>query len=177
MGSKSEIVIRRAIPTDAHSIYSLYKRVTTEFPAALARGCDEIQMDYVEQFMDASHEHGVELVAEQDNVVVGELHTYRSDLKVFSHVFCNLTIAISPSFHSRGIGRRLFTSLLNIVTYEYPEIRRIELVVRESNRRAIKLYESVGFSVEGQMIGRICTPDGSFEADVPMAWLRGNHIL
>ncbi|MEO7387233.1 MAG: hypothetical protein ABIX37_09885 [Gammaproteobacteria bacterium] len=47
------------------------------------------------------------------------------------------------------------------------------MIARESNRRAIELYRSLGFVEEGRLVERICRPDGGYEADVPMAWIRG----
>ena len=53
------------------------------------------------------------------------------------------------------------------------DIHRIELMARESNGRAISLYRSLGFRIEGRLEGRIRGTDGQFEADLPMAWRRG----
>jgi ribosomal protein S18 acetylase RimI-like enzyme len=58
------------------------------------------------------------------------------------------------------------------VTEEYPHIKRVELIARESNEEAIRFYESLGFSVEGKMKSRIRNVDGTLEADIPMAWIR-----
>lgn len=42
---------------------------------------------------------------------------------------------------------------------------------QESNARALRLYESLGFVREGRMERRIRTPLGTgVEADIPMAW-------
>jgi putative acetyltransferase len=48
----------------------------------------------------------------------------------------------------------------------------VELIARESNARAIGLYESLGFRREGRLEGRVRRPDGVVEADIPMAWVR-----
>ena len=42
----------------------------------------------------------------------------------------------------------------------------------EYNERALRLYESLGFKQEGRMERRFRGPEGRYEADVPMAWLR-----
>jgi RimJ/RimL family protein N-acetyltransferase len=44
------------------------------------------------------------------------------------------------------------------------------LLVRESNHRAIALYEKLGFQQEGRLLGRVSIMPGQFEADIPMAW-------
>jgi ribosomal protein S18 acetylase RimI-like enzyme len=48
----------------------------------------------------------------------------------------------------------------------------VELIARESNAKAIAFYQSLGFVIEGRFERRIRNPDGSLEADIPMAWLR-----
>jgi putative acetyltransferase len=87
-------------------------------------------------------------------------------------VLGNLTVAVSPAAQGRGIGRRLFERLLTEVRLHWPHIQRVELVTQESNQRAQRLYESLGFVREGRMERRIRSPHGGVEADIPMAWLR-----
>lgn len=55
------------------------------------------------------------------------------------------TIAVSPDWAGRGLGRRLATHAIAALTAE--GVRRIYLEVRAENGRAIALYESMGFRV------------------------------
>jgi ribosomal-protein-alanine N-acetyltransferase len=55
------------------------------------------------------------------------------------------TIAVSPGWAGRGLGRRLAAHGIESLTRE--GIRRIYLEVRAENDRAIALYESMGFRV------------------------------
>ena len=70
------------------------------------------------------------------------------------------------------MGRALFTTLLDTVTRERPDIVRVELMTAERNHRAQRLYESVGFIREGRLDRAIRGVDGTPEADIPMAWFR-----
>lgn len=79
---------------------------------------------------------------------------------------------MAPEAQGSGVGRRLFEEFLAEVRTNRPEVLRVELIARESNARAIAFYESLGFRREGRMEGRIRNLDGSFEADIPMAWGR-----
>lgn len=65
----------------------------------------------------------------------------------------------------------LFTTVLDKVRSEHPDILRVELITQESNNAARSLYMSLGFVEEGRMGKKIRRKDGEFEADVPMAWL------
>lgn len=176
MGDVSGPIIRAGTLDDAPAIQALYRAVAAT-PGGIARAPDEVTMDYVEEFVEHSLQGGVLLVAELEGLpgLAGELHAYRSDIRVFARVLGDLTVAVHPGAQGKGIGRQLFTRLLDLVTREHPDITRVELIAQEGNARALHLYESMGFRREGRLEGRIRNPDGSIEADIPMAWLRGER--
>jgi putative acetyltransferase len=163
--------IRPASPIDCDVIAALYRRVA-RLPGGLARLEDEISEDYVAGFVHRACERGIILVAvANDGALAGEIHAYRSELFCFAHVLGDLTIAVDPGHQSAGVGRQLFTRFMELAEAE-PDVLRIELVARESNRRALAFYNSLGFVIEGDFRRRIRNPDGSLESDVPMAWIR-----
>jgi len=55
-------------------------------------------------------------------------------------------IAIKGEYQGRGLGRKLLTAVLDSLAGEVDEVY---LEVRTSNRKAISLYESAGFSCAG----------------------------
>ena len=164
-------MVRRTELEDREEIYSLYRRVA-RVPGGLARYEDEIDHNYVEGFIGNSIERGLSMVVEIEGSIVGELHAYRPGLRVFDHVLSDLTICIDPQCQGSGLGRELFTEYMETVKREMGEILRVELIARESNKRAIKFYESLGFEIEGSFAGRIRGVTEKLEADIPMAWTR-----
>jgi putative acetyltransferase len=166
-------VIRPGTTSDTAAIIALYRAVAAT-PGGIARAPDEVTASYVEAFVAASLERGVILVAEVDGLpgLAGELHAYRGEVRIFRHVLGDLTVAVHPSAQGRGIGRQLFTTLLDVVTREHPDVSRVELITAESNQRALRLYEGVGFRREGRLAGRITGPGGTRDADIPLAWFR-----
>lgn len=164
----SSITIRPSVPADAPAVRALYQRVART-SGGIARQPDEITADYVEHFLHRAHAQGVGLVAEQAGQVVAEIHTYASGLRIFSHVLGDLTVAVDAAVQGTGVGRRLFETLLTEVRARFPHVSRVELLVRESNARAIGLYEKLGFRREGRFEGRVAGEHG-LEADIPMAW-------
>lgn len=58
-----------------------------------------------------------------------------------------LTMTVAPEFEGRGYGRFLLQALLREATER--GAAQLFLEVRQSNQRAIHLYESVGFTISG----------------------------
>jgi len=168
--------IRTALPEDTERIKILYKSVVKE-ESGLARKEQEITDDYVNHFIEKSLAHGLIIVAEHPDdpeQLIGEVHAYPSTIKTFRHVLSDLTIAVHPQFQGKKVGRTLFTIFMEEVGKNRTDIGKVELFVRESNLKAIQLYQSMGFLIEGRMEMRIRTKEGLFEADIPMGWQNPN---
>ena len=163
--------VRHGALTDVERIIMLYRHVAAT-SGGLARTEEEITLEYVEGFVQKSLAKGIILVAEEAGMIVGEIHCYKPELDIFTNVFGDLTIAVHPQFQHRGIGGAIFSTLIHEVETRHPEILRIEIVARESNTKAVALYESLGFQIEGRFKKRIPTSDGGFESDLSLAWLR-----
>ena len=123
-------------------------------------------------FMGNAANNGIEYVAEhaESKTIIGEIHCYKLQPGVFAHILSELTIAVDPGFQQQGVGKRLFQTLLKEVEENRKDILRIELIARESNKKAIAFYQSLGFTIEGRLVNRIQSTSGGFEADIPMAW-------
>ena len=168
--------IRLANTHDEEAIYKLYKAVSQNV-GGIARQESEITSDYIKTNLEKSILKGICLVIENlgnTNELIAEIHCYKPEPKVFSHVLSDLTIVVHPNYTGKGIGHLIFSSLLNKIETDYNTILRVELIARESNLKAIKLYQSLGFVIEGKFEKRIKNNDGSFEADIPMAWINKN---
>jgi ribosomal protein S18 acetylase RimI-like enzyme len=165
--------IRTATLDDAPAIERLYVTVAS-ITGGLARQPDEITRDYIDGFVRRSLGDGVIVVAEVEGVegLAGELHAYRNPLRLFNHVYGSLTVAVHPEAQGRGVGRALFESLLQTVRLKRSDVLRVELVTAESNARALRLYESVGFVREGRFDRAMRDANGVTDADIPMAWFR-----
>ncbi len=169
---QAETTIRCSSPDDLSAIVALYKAVG-QSGGGIARTPDEVTEGYVSGFLDASLTDGIALVAtDAARNIVAEIHAHPLGPRTFAHVLGDLTIAVHPSWQGQGVGRRIFNELLETVLRDMPHILRVELVSRETNHRAIAMYESLGFRAEGRMTNRIRLEDGSLDADIPMSWHR-----
>lgn len=167
------MIVESASASDPAGILALYRAVAA-IPGGLARALEEVTPDYVAHFLARSLAAGVILVARDPatGTILGEIHAYVPEPRAFSHVLGDLTIAVHPDGQGRGTGRRLVEGFLSVVVLQRPRIRRVELIARESNRRAIDLYLKFGFVEEGRLVDRIQSTGGGYEADVAMAWNR-----
>src|SRR6476620_10076732 len=107
--------VRQADSNDFNKIYALYKKVATE-TTGLARSVEEITDEYIQHVMKSASHTGVQFIVDHpnsSNEIIAEVHCYKLGPKVFGHVLSELTIAVDPDFHGKGIGKMIFTHLLN----------------------------------------------------------------
>ena len=151
--------IRPSSQADEASIHQVYRAAARQGGGLLRRE-DEITGIYIRHNLENSLRIGISLVAEaEDGRVLGEIHAWPSETRQLGHCLTNLTVAVDPTAQGRGIGRALFTHLIEAAKAN-PKFRIIELYCREDNRRAIDLYQSLGFVFEGRLKGRVWQGDG-----------------
>lgn len=97
------------------------------------------------------------LIAEVDGELAGMLHFQTGRRKCNAHAG---EFGMSVRKRGMSIGRKLLQSLLQWAR-QTGKIRKINLRVRTDNERAIRLYRSVGFKVEGTISREFCI-DGRF---------------
>jgi len=88
------------------------------------------------------------LVAEVEGKVVANAGLHRGRRPRSYHV-ASLGISVHDAYQGQGIGKALMAALIDAAD-RWLNILRIELEVYPDNERAIKLYESFGFVVEGR---------------------------
>lgn len=167
---------RTAVYSDHERIKALYKKVAAT-SGGIAREESEITDDYIQSFLKKSIEHGLIIVAdhpEDESQVIAEIHGYSPAINIFQHVLSNVTIVVEPDFQGKKIGRTIFTIFQEEIALNHHNIGRVELFTRESNTKALAFYQSIGFRIEGRFEMRIKNLDGSYEADIPMAWQNPN---
>ena len=173
----STMHIRIALPEDVLKIQHLYRMVSRE-EGGIARLEHEITEDYIGNFVSKSLDSGFILVIEHPenpNELIAEIHAYKPGPVVFGHLLSDLTIVVHPAFQGKKYGRTILTLFLEQIALNRPDIGRIELIVRESNHKAITFYQSLGFLIEGRLEMRIKTTQKTYEADIPMAWQNPNY--
>ena len=87
------------------------------------------------------------LVALRDGVIVGTAALHPAVPLRRRHVAL-LGISVAPHAQGQGVGRALMQGLCDYAD-GWAQIQRVELTVFVDNQRAIRLYESMGFRIEG----------------------------
>ena len=168
-------MIRKATKLDAKAIFKL-NFDAAKTPNGIARTAEEVSQEGVDYFIENSLKNGFIFVAqnpENSKELIAEIHCYKFEPSCFKHTLANLTLVVHPSFQGQGWGKKIFSHLLNEL--KHSNILRVELTVRQSNPSAIKLYQSLGFKIEGILEKRILDSEGKLSDDTMMAWLNPHY--
>ena len=161
------MVIRKARIEDAVILVAA-ERETAQTPGLLVSQSYELTLEASETKIAELTDTGRYIVAEQDGKIVGHALLDPMPLEAISHVF-RLTIVVHPGYLGQGIGTALMKDLMNWAR-QNPGVEKIELLVRATNLRAIRMYSKLGFMEEGRFKKRIRLADGNFIDDLAMAW-------
>lgn len=145
---RAEYLIRKADPPDARGIINCMQSVMDEriylvgeYYLLTERG----EQERIRSIEDLT------LVCDRYGEIVGVITIQRGMYKKNRHT-ANLGIAIKSGHRQKGIGTRLINESLNWCRAQ--GIKKVNLEVFSSNVGAIKVYEKVGFEVEGYRRGQ-----------------------
>jgi ribosomal protein S18 acetylase RimI-like enzyme len=166
-----DLVVRCARREDAHACARILKegaddglvaRSDEVDPAAIARQIESARATSNSLFIVATTPHG-----DGDDEVIGLLLLEGAPLLRLYDV-ARLTMAVTPAHRGGGVGRALMQHAMTCADTS-GLIRKIELLTRANNERALRLYKSLGFVEEGRLRERLRLEDGTYLDDVCMA--------
>lgn len=148
LGGKA-VTLRNAEPDDAPELIALVNAFDGE-STFLSREPGEFDMTEEKEraFLLECKENpdALYLVAEAGGRIVGTTNAQRMDRRRYRHV-AGLGLAVAKAHWGTGIGKALLTELLGFAREN--GVEKVELQVDTTNHRAIALYMSLGFTVEG----------------------------
>jgi len=172
----SEFLIRESNLEDVPELMRLYKKVSTK--GGLGRTEEEINADYISDFLHKCQARGKGLilyVATEPNKVIGEINGYTLGLKTFAHVFEQITMVIDPAYQGLGLGKKLLQALQTEIQNLMPWIMKMELACFSNNAKALQLYLSQGFIIEGKRKNRVRLTTGEFADGLALGWFNPNY--
>ncbi len=149
-----EVVIRAGVADDAAAVLShrVHMAHTSEHNVIQP---DEVDHDLnkVREWLSEREPREYELFIvavadDQPGAIVGELHFHSFNRRVLAH-HGDFGISVDQVWRGRGVGSALIRVLLEWAT-AHPTIEKVCLGVYEDNHGAIRLYERMGFKLEGR---------------------------
>ncbi len=140
------------VPDAARTIEFLSKIRSEGLPTLLQHKgvpSEEEQKGFISKMNDSG---GVMIVAEEKATIIGCLTAQTKAHLQMDHC-CELGMGVLKSHRCLGIGTKLIGKLFDWA--DGRKLERIELSVFGNNQRAQRLYEKLGFVVEGQKKGAV----------------------
>lgn len=139
--------IRPVKASDAHQINDI-RRQKGVMPNTLGIPSERYERSeqFLSQVSDLNHTF-VAVSDDDDNKVLGiaGLHIFPNPRLKHS---ATLGILVHEDYQCKGVGKALMAAIIDL-SDNWLMLKRIELGVLEGNDRALKLYESFGFEIEG----------------------------
>lgn len=165
-------VIREARGDDASALLDYLKQVGGESDGLTfdAKGIP-LTVEQERAYLDARmcSENNITLLALEEERIIGSLGVDTPSFARFSHRG-EMGISVLKECWGQGVGTALLAAMLSWIQENPTGLRKIELTVREDNRRARSLYEKFGFKEEGKL-SRLVMIEGTFYDGITMGLL------
>ncbi len=164
------LVVDRGAPADGAEVLGLYERVLAEerwfisSPEELSMDGDTMgaQIGWLNR-----RENCCFMTGRLKRELVGAVRLTGGDMARTRHV-ARLEIFVAASVRGGGVGRALMHAVIAWAE-DSPRLSKLSLNVFDDNERAVRLYERMGFVVEGRRPGEYRERDGRLRGDVLMA--------
>jgi putative acetyltransferase len=157
-----KVVIRKYKTEDKMKLVTMYESLSEE---ALLWALPPYTRERIERGWLSNLENLLIIVALSGDRVVGHAQVFK-----FPHQrrkgTADLLIYLHQDFHNVGLGTIMLAKLVELARKE--KMHRIGLHVVTENRPAVRLYEKMGFRVEGTMRDSYLGKDGKYHDEFAM---------
>lgn len=162
------MIIREASLEDAAQLVGLHEQLDQETKFMLFEPGERVlsesrQTDMIISFRESGNSNI--FIAEMDKHIVGHLTVVGGQARRIQHRG-HVVIGILKEFTGQGIGQQLFRAMEKWRLTS--SLTRLELTVMTHNANAIKLYQRMGFDIEGTKKKSIIV-DGAYVDEYYMA--------
>ncbi len=165
-----EVTIRHAEANDFQQLGAFFKSPEVTIHTGQIPFRSE---DYWKEMFDVSDKNKIQLVAEIDERIIGQLGLNLINSPRRKHV-ASFGIAVHPEAQGKGVGKKLMQAMIDLAD-NWLNLVRIELDVFTSNEKAIDLYRSMGFEIEGET-RMDCFQNGRYVNSYRMSRIRPDMI-
>ncbi len=163
------VLVRTAEPDEAAAVLEFALAIAEEDAFSITQPdefdvTEEEERHWIEQHMDDPGQ--IALVAEISDQIVGLLFFENGVRRRLAHRGM-FYMSVGREHRSQGIGTALLETLLEWAC-ESPIIEKVGLSVLSKNRRAIGLYEKLGFVAEGRRSREVKLAPGEYLDDISM---------
>ena len=161
-----EVCIRTPMEKDVPVVLDYLKEVFQEdwFFATTAEEAKEWQVPEKEQEIiqkNYQDDNKVMLVTEHNGKIVSFSNVHAGERKRNQHVG-QIGLSILPEYRNNGLGTAIMQTMTDWAA-AHPVIEKLTLGVWSKNKRAIRLYEKMGFAEEGRKVKEIKYADGNYD--------------
>lgn len=102
---------------------------------------------FIENLGQSAHMYVAEVIENEESKIIGTIGLHVSENPRVRHCG-SIGIMIHKDYQGMGIGKRLMAEIIDLAD-NWLMLKRLELGVFTDNTRALKLYKSFGFEIEG----------------------------
>lgn len=174
LSNGKRITIRSPNLTDSGQIIDLTNRVLSETNYLVTQSDEfrvtlEDEQDWIMGFIDETDK--LLVVAVYVDTVVGIVNVQAERKRRIRHR-ADLGIIIDPEFRGQGVGKILMNAVIDWAR-KHPTIEKVSLSVFEANIVARKLYEGLGFKVQGVRYREYKIAENEYIDDIMMyLWVK-----
>jgi len=144
--------IRPAVLSDIKSIFDFIKIIAVKETNNVISLPEEFSMTILDQEKWVKYytenEYSLLLVAEENEKIIAVLD-FKTNAKIRLSHSGEFGISVLPEFQDQKVGTMMIEYLVNWARSK-PKLKKINLCVFETNKRAIHVYKKLGFEIEGQ---------------------------
>lgn len=161
--------VRKLGPSDAEAFQAVRLQALREDPIAFASSYEEerdLALATIAERLVATDDRAI-VGAFDGPLLVGLAAWHREEMRKLQHKGFVWGVFVKDSHRGQGLARRLLEAVIALAR-RADGILLLNLTAYADNRRAIALYESLGFVIYGREPAAICV-DGLLHDDVHMA--------
>jgi putative acetyltransferase len=155
------VLIREFRMEDKEKLIEMYSSLSSE---AVRWGMPPYTREAIERWL-SNLQDLIVLVAIFDDKIIGHAHIHKFP-RPRRRGTGDLIIYLHQDLHNVGLGTAMLTRLIELAKKE--GLHRIGLSVIADNKRAIRLYQKLGFEIEGAMRDAYFGEDGEYHDELVM---------